>query len=354
MKAKTLKARLERMEQRITLLKHHNKPKEPNINCNSSYTSTHLNFNKSRGGSTSPLLLNDFQQGRAPHSRNNSKRHPLCDSNEEAQRKRPNSSSSNNNCVFANSSQTLVSSTNCELSNAKIALPVADSAVPADSVVQCASPVPSPAKTQRDSDCVHQNKKLVSPMLHPSKSSNETSKLDPMLTKQLYYLPETCDALSDIEQGAKEQSLIEVPSWKYHPVSSCYQLEGTENIDDDIFLKRHMKLEIDEKRRKRWDIQRIREIRHNEKLRRGRLAAKKGKGHLEPSPVNSFFWEPKDVQYIEVSDQVPVLAFGCTIPNIRQSDFTLSWHNEHSESVEESVRPKKPREPKTSSTKRGT
>jgi len=30
-------------------------------------------------------------------------------------------------------------------------------------------------------------------------------------------------------------------------------MEGTENLDDEVFNKRHQRLEVDERRRKRWD-----------------------------------------------------------------------------------------------------
>jgi male-specific lethal 1 len=43
--------------------------------------------------------------------------------------------------------------------------------------------------------------------------------------------------------------------------------DDKENTDDAAFLQRHQKLELDEKRRKRWDLQRIREQRQMEKLR---------------------------------------------------------------------------------------
>ena len=39
-------------------------------------------------------------------------------------------------------------------------------------------------------------------------------------------------------------------------------------LDDQVFLKRHSKSEIDERRRKRWDSQRLREESHLEKLKR--------------------------------------------------------------------------------------
>lgn len=51
---------------------------------------------------------------------------------------------------------------------------------------------------------------------------------------------------------------LEVPSWRIKVYTSCYTMEGTENLDDEIYNKRHTKLETDEKRRKRWDVQRIR------------------------------------------------------------------------------------------------
>jgi len=34
--------------------------------------------------------------------------------------------------------------------------------------------------------------------------------------------------------------------------TSCYTMEGTENLDDEVFNKRHQRLEIDERRRKRY------------------------------------------------------------------------------------------------------
>jgi hypothetical protein len=59
---------------------------------------------------------------------------------------------------------------------------------------------------------------------------------------------------------------IEVPSWRiktFEPSREFIQ----ENIDDEAYNKRHMKLEIDERRRKKWDMQRLREQKHTEKLK---------------------------------------------------------------------------------------
>ncbi|KAL1474056.1 hypothetical protein MTO96_038267 [Rhipicephalus appendiculatus] len=63
-------------------------------------------------------------------------------------------------------------------------------------------------------------------------------------------------------------SAIEVPTWRVNHISSLYSMEGTENLDDEVFRKRHAKLEANEKRRKRWDLQLLREQQHTERLRR--------------------------------------------------------------------------------------
>ena len=76
----------------------------------------------------------------------------------------------------------------------------------------------------------------------------------------------------------------------------------TQNLDDEIFAKRHAKPEQEEKRRKRWDMQRMREQRLYEKLqgkKQQRIApiklTKSGKNQVEPeSPPESFIPDPDD------------------------------------------------------------
>lgn len=45
---------------------------------------------------------------------------------------------------------------------------------------------------------------------------------------------------------------LQVPSWRVKVFTSCYTMEGTENLSDDVFDRRHSRLEIDERRRKRY------------------------------------------------------------------------------------------------------
>ncbi|RWS07040.1 male-specific lethal 1-like protein [Dinothrombium tinctorium] len=151
---------------------------------------------------------------------------------------------------------------------------------------------------------------------------------------------ESCDV------NKNESTLIEVPSWRLHPITSCYSLEGTENLDDEVFARRHAKLESDERRRKRWDMQRMREQKNNERLRSGRYYSppffgdKQSETKKTPDVI-SFFPEPKDrkhrfssfkffviktnhtafkstVHFIEVCDKLPFVAFGHSIPRLTE------------------------------------
>ena len=62
----------------------------------------------------------------------------------------------------------------------------------------------------------------------------------------------------------------EVPGWREKTVpvaASRTSGAASEPTDDDAYLKRHGKPELEERRRKRWDMQRIREQRHIERLK---------------------------------------------------------------------------------------
>lgn len=116
-------------------------------------------------------------------------------------------------------------------------------------------------------------------------------------------------------------------------------MEGTENLDDEIFNKRHLKLENDERRRKRWDVQRIREQRHIEKLkqrqeRQNHQATCYNTNHTGPCPstveeetVSSLWPDIEQIQSLQVDSQLPVTAFGAPIPSFTPSEFSLPWSN---------------------------
>ncbi|KOX67159.1 Male-specific lethal 1-like 1 [Melipona quadrifasciata] len=132
---------------------------------------------------------------------------------------------------------------------------------------------------------------------------------------------------------------LEVPNWRVKIYTSCYTMEGTENLDDEIFNKRHLKLENDERRRKRWDVQRIREQRHIEKLkqrqeRQNHQATCYNTNHTGPCPstveeeaVLSLWPDVEQIQSLQVDPQLPIAAFGAPIPSFTPSEFSLPWSN---------------------------
>ncbi|XP_075417892.1 male-specific lethal 1 homolog isoform X1 [Tenrec ecaudatus] len=130
---------------------------------------------------------------------------------------------------------------------------------------------------------------------------------------------------------AGETSVLAVPSWRDHsvePLRDPNPSDILENLDDSVFSKRHAKLELDEKRRKRWDIQRIREQRILQRLQL-RMYKKKGIQESEPE-VTSFFPEPDDVESLMITPFLPVVAFGRPLPKLSPQNFELPWLDERS------------------------
>ena len=201
-------------------------------------------------------------------------------------------------------------------------------------------------------------------------------------TDKPYYTFQGEEFLRSEEKEIKEiLSQAEVPGWRIVSVPTCYSMEGTENIEDETVLKRHNKPEMDEKRRKRWDLQRLRQQRQVERLRARydsadptnpsnhlRSSLKKTHGtnktsnkviiqttenttlqtnNLPPannsnntSNINSYCggvniketdWLytlqplPELATHIQVSEKLPVNAFGFCVPMFQKQDFTLPW-----------------------------
>ncbi|XP_008275985.1 male-specific lethal 1 homolog isoform X1 [Stegastes partitus] len=125
--------------------------------------------------------------------------------------------------------------------------------------------------------------------------------------------------------------LIVFPSWRENhiePLDEDPSFNPPEPLDDGVFLKRHMKLELDEKRRKRWDIQRIREQRMFQRLQQ-RMNRKKVVQETEPE-LSSFYPDTEDVETIVITPFLPVVAFGRPLPKLTQQNFELPWLDDRS------------------------
>ncbi|KAF6016420.1 hypothetical protein EB796_025304 [Bugula neritina] len=118
---------------------------------------------------------------------------------------------------------------------------------------------------------------------------------------------------------------IEVPSFRVQTYSNCYSLEGTEDTEDLTYLKRHQRHESDEKKRKRWDLQRQRERQVIEKLKQNQHP--KSASSAREVKVEAIFPRAESMEYIEVCDTLPVSVFGHAVDYLPPSEFSLPWYN---------------------------
>lgn len=237
----------------------------------------------------------------------------------------------------------------------------------------------------------------------PKSNVKDNKSTDPIQTETLhlptnletdkpYYTFQGEEFLRAEEKEIKEiLSQAEVPAWRTVSVPTCYSMEGTENIEDETVLKRHNKPELDEKRRKRWDLQRLRQQRQVERLRARydssdptnpnnhihksslkklnstNKTINKGLNSMNDCPTGDAFansdssmntksnetdWLytlqplPELATHIQVSEKLPVNAFGYSVPMLPKQDFSLPWlkenTNEESSYRSKSTCPSKP------------
>jgi len=121
----------------------------------------------------------------------------------------------------------------------------------------------------------------------------------------------------------KSKDSKETPTWRIKSTNPCYSMEGTEDISDQVLLKRHEKMEKDEKQRKRWDMQRMRQEQQLQKLR-----AREEKQHAAKSKkeeTTSLLPLLEAATHICVEEKIPVAAFGRPIPSLPHTIFSLPW-----------------------------
>lgn len=136
------------------------------------------------------------------------------------------------------------------------------------------------------------------------------------------------DAELDAEVEPLLRASLEIPSWSIKERHQCtYSIEGTEDLTNDTFTKRHTKFETDERRRKKWDVQRLREQKQVERLKKRYLKDEYDEKDpkLEQKSITSFYPSADNIKYIQIVEELPVLAFGEPIPCLPESDFALSW-----------------------------
>lgn len=143
-----------------------------------------------------------------------------------------------------------------------------------------------------------------------------------------------------VEAEKSDSTTVVVPTWRLCQVEAASTTAGDqspEDVTEEGFLKRHKKLEEDEKRRKRWDIQRARTLREHEELLR--KYSKKGQAK-EKRNERVFTLLPKllEIESIEIMDTITVSAFGAPLPVIKPSEFSLPDFDVDARDAKESVR----------------
>ncbi|XP_078280878.1 male-specific lethal 1-like 1 isoform X2 [Rhinoraja longicauda] len=194
----------------------------------------------------------------------------------------------------------------------------------------------TPEKSKSQTEGVHKPSSSIKTSGHPiSKDqsiSNDIEEEPYLCTTEMYLCRWHQRPPSPLrEPSPKKEETVAIPSWKEHsaePLVDLHPEDVIENLDDCAFAKRHAKLELDEKRRKRWDIQRIREQRLLQRLQL-RMYKKKGIQESEPE-IQSFFPEPDDVESLVITPFLPVVAFGRPLPKLSQQNFELPWLDERS------------------------
>ncbi|KAK0137567.1 Male-specific lethal 1 [Merluccius polli] len=134
------------------------------------------------------------------------------------------------------------------------------------------------------------------------------------------------------ETSPKKEEDVAIPSWRENciePLDVDNPNSIPEALDDNVYLKRHLKLELDEKRRKRWDIQRIREQRMFQRLQQ-RMNKKKVREPESEPELSSFYPDTEDVESIVITPFLPVVAFGRPLPKLTQQNFELPWLDDRS------------------------
>ncbi|XP_061398228.1 protein male-specific lethal-1 [Musca vetustissima] len=198
------------------------------------------------------------------------------------------------------------------------------------SVASCSPPKPSAVISANE-------KKRYNHGGHDSQHTHVRTKIRKcsyISTPQLYSTREWEDEPFHFDYDSEvikssETEKLEIPKWTEHELTPSYCIEGTEDLSDDTFFKRHAKLEVDEKRRKKWDVQQIREQRRIERLKR-RHCKDEIQNVQESVSLQSFYPTTENLQSICYVQDLPVQAFGEMIPKILgtsgdRREFNLPW-----------------------------
>lgn len=319
-------------EKTIHILKQENEMLKERINCldTNAYQSTELNHYETREDSYEEMTHD------ASHVDDNTKRDAYVETQSDI--KEPIYEIIANECRHMQEIFATDANTTKENASTTEAIPNDSSCIVNNSVEDTLKDIKMSIRRKRlcSSSSVMSNTEVSLEESHSSrkkKKRKNSLRDDKILMSTEQYITQSGDLTSfphelDSSTEIPSATNLEVPRWRVKVYTSCYSMEGTENLDDEVYNKRHMRLENDERRRKRWDVQRIREQRIVEKLKQRQERV--GSGSRVDDQIESVvsLWPPlEDVKYLEVCDNLPVSAFGAPIVRFPPTEFSLPWLN---------------------------
>ncbi|GAB0089120.1 hypothetical protein DMENIID0001_036100 [Sergentomyia squamirostris] len=197
------------------------------------------------------------------------------------------------------------------------------------------------AKAEKQAEICSNKRRLSEVSAVSTEQAKKAPKLTSMTTNKHYItrdweLMDTEEELGQIiEKRGDVEIILEVPSWREveseedEAIDKSMQSSSSpiEEIREESYMKRHLKFEIDERRRKKWDVQRIREQRTIERLKKRHYKTDNscvGEERMTSCPI-SFFPNPTSIRFIQITEKLPVQAFGEQIPALSTTNFNLPW-----------------------------
>ena len=132
---------------------------------------------------------------------------------------------------------------------------------------------------------------------------------------------------------------VPVPPWRI--LGKCNNEiqgieENLEDISDAAYERRHSKPELEEKRRKRWDLQQARQQRQHEQLvQRYNEREQKSKlqnngmgdvhAKLKHNTIEHLARDSNHLHAVDVTEIVPVCAFGYPLPALAPRELDIPW-----------------------------
>ncbi|KAK7598312.1 hypothetical protein V9T40_006547 [Parthenolecanium corni] len=156
-------------------------------------------------------------------------------------------------------------------------------------------------------------------------------KIPILTTSETYFTSVKEDTSHLYDAVTYKPTALEVPSFRIVEKDNIRMTNVPKDyLEEDIRIEaskeRHLRFETEERKRKKWDVQRIRELRRNERLKETLRRRNSRWSDVEPPKqkktenttelITSLFPNIRAIEKIIITDPIPVTALGTSIPQI--------------------------------------